>query len=188
VLYFVSFTANFHSSLVARSWKPNKSHVENPVQRMHYQIVREKHVVDSAASNSEIHVYLAMWLSIHFIHTGRPVTGGRQNHTIATPPDSYNEGPGRMLSWGRQNICRHLWHTAKIYLSKICWRVKLWSVVLRPERNPHWVSSSFDSIISRHFFKALAYTFPGRKMREMPWWLMHSFLSPFLCTGMIIPV
>jgi len=32
--------------------------------------------------------------------------------------------------------------------SKICWRVKIRSVVLRPERKPHWVSCSFDSIIS----------------------------------------
>ena len=31
--------------------------------------------------------------------------------------------------------------------SKICWRVVIWSVVLRPRRKPHWVSSSFGLII-----------------------------------------
>ena len=30
---------------------------------------------------------------------------------------------------------------------KICWRVEICSVVLRPRRKPHWVSSSFGSII-----------------------------------------
>ena len=33
-------------------------------------------------------------------------------------------------------------------LSKIWWRMKIWSVLLRPGRKPHWVSSSLDSIIS----------------------------------------
>jgi len=31
--------------------------------------------------------------------------------------------------------------------SKICWRVEICSKVLRPRRKPHWVSSSFGSII-----------------------------------------
>ena len=41
--------------------------------------------------------------------------------------------------------------------SKICFRVKIWFVVRRPRRKPHWPSSSFDSTISRHL-----YTFPGK--------------------------
>jgi len=35
--------------------------------------------------------------------------------------------------------------------SKICFRVKIWPGVLRPERKSHYLSSSLDSIISRHF-------------------------------------
>jgi len=31
--------------------------------------------------------------------------------------------------------------------SKIWWRVKIWSVILWPRRKPHWVSSTFGSII-----------------------------------------
>jgi len=29
----------------------------------------------------------------------------------------------------------------------------MWSIMLRPGRKPHWVSFSFDSIISRHLFR-----------------------------------
>ena len=36
--------------------------------------------------------------------------------------------------------------------SKICLRVKIWSVVLRPGRKLHWPFLSFDSTISRNFF------------------------------------
>jgi len=35
--------------------------------------------------------------------------------------------------------------------SKICFRVKNWSVVLRPGRKPHFPSSNLDSTISRYF-------------------------------------
>ena len=47
--------------------------------------------------------------------------------------------------------------------SKICLRMKIWSMVLRPGRKPHWPSSNFDSTIFRHFLsRHLAYTFHGR--------------------------
>ena len=65
-------------------------------------------------------------------------------------PQSFS--PGRMLYRVRQKMCRRFWHTPKI--SQIsAGRVKFWSVVLRPGRKPHWVSFSFSSIISRHFFQ-----------------------------------
>ena len=32
-------------------------------------------------------------------------------------------------------------------LSKICWRVRLWSIVLQPQQKSHWILSSFGSII-----------------------------------------
>ena len=47
--------------------------------------------------------------------------------------------------------CKDLW--------KIFWIVKTWSLVLRSGRKPHWVSSSFSSIISRLFVKALGIHF-----------------------------
>ena len=40
-------------------------------------------------------------------------------------------------------------------LSKICWRVEICSVVLRPRRKSHWVSSSFGSIISTASWRTL---------------------------------
>jgi len=40
----------------------------------------------------------------------------RPSHrTAATLPKAFHMERGRMLSRGRQNICRHLWHTFKIY-------------------------------------------------------------------------
>jgi len=66
-------------------------------------------------------------------------------------------------------------------LSKICWRVEICSVVLRPRQKPHWVSSSLGSIIfpSWHalFLGSLAKRCRGR-------WF-HSIMSPFLCMGTI---
>ena len=47
--------------------------------------------------------------------------------------------------------CKDLW--------KIFWIVKAWSLVLRTGRKPHWVSSSFASIISRLFVNALGIHF-----------------------------
>jgi len=49
-------------------------------------------------------------------------------------------------------------------VSKICWRVELCSVVLRRRQNPHWVSSSFGSII----FAAAWHTLRGRLSKKMP--------------------
>ena len=73
--------------------------------------------------------------------------------------------------------------------SKICFRIKIWSVVLRPGQKPHWPSSSFDSTISRHFLsRHLAYTFPGKLMSDIPLYFVHFLRSPFLNIGIIIPV
>jgi len=50
--------------------------------------------------------------------------------------------------------------------SKLFWKVKIWSVVLRPGWTPHLLSSSFGSLISRHLFsKHIAYTFQRRLRR-----------------------
>jgi len=48
-------------------------------------------------------------------------------------------------------------------LSKVCFRVTIGSVVLRPGREPHCSSSNLDSTISRHFLsRHLAYSFPNK--------------------------
>ena len=44
----------------------------------------------------------------------RPATGGCQHRTPATLHKPFHEEPGRMLSRGRQSMCRPLWHTSKI--------------------------------------------------------------------------
>jgi len=84
--------------------------------------------------------------------------------------------------------------------SKICWRVEMFSVVLRPRQTPPWVSSNFG------FPGILAYTLPGglaKRSRgiqlwfsrhlgihsswgiskKKPGWLVHSPLSPFCVWG-----
>ena len=58
--------------------------------------------------------------------------------TPATPPKAFHEESGRMLSRGRQKVCRRFCHTPKI--SQNCWKVKISSVVLCPGRKPHWIS------------------------------------------------
>jgi len=83
--------------------------------------------------------------------TWRPVTDGLQHHRLLLPvchtPQSFSR-PSHVLSWGRQNTCIRLWHVPKI--SRKFVGVEFCSVVLRPRRKPHWVSSSFGSIISQH--------------------------------------
>ena len=59
----------------------------------------------------------------------------------------------------------YTWACSQDFL-KICWRVEICSVVLRPRRKPDWVSSSFGSIIfaaSWHtlFLGGLANRCPG---------------------------
>jgi len=52
--------------------------------------------------------------------------------------------------------------------SKIFWRMKVWSAMLRAGRKPHCFFS-FGSIISRHLFsRHLAYTFKGKLRRDAP--------------------
>ena len=55
---------------------------------------------------------------------------------------------------------------------KICFRVKIWSVVLRPGRKPHWSSFPFDFSISRHFLsRHLAFTFPSKLRSQTTCWI-----------------
>jgi len=58
--------------------------------------------------------------------------------------------------------------------SKICWRVEMFSVVLRPRQKPPWVSSNFG------FPGILAYTLPGGlAKRSRGGWFIHPYL-PFV--------
>ena len=68
-------------------------------------------------------------------------------------------------------------------LAKICWRTKNWSVVLRRVGKPHWLSSSFGSIISRHLYsRHLAQLYVSKELKtKVPLWMVHSFLIPYLC-------
>ena len=59
--------------------------------------------------------------------------------------------------------------------SIICWRAKIYSVVLRPRRKPHWVSSSFGSIIFAASWHTL---FLGGLCRGS--WFIHSCLHFFV--------
>jgi len=95
-------------------------------------------------------------------------------HSNRRPSTPYSRNTSNSFSRGTRSyafsrLTKHV-QTSLAYsqdFSKICWRVKIWSVVLRPGREPHWVSSSFDSIISRHLVsRHLAYTFLGRLRRE----------------------
>ena len=90
-----------------------------------------------------------------------------------------------MLSWGTRSYAFSRWTNLckgpySQDFSKICWRVNISSVVLRPGQKLHWVSSSFGSIISWHCFsRHMAYTFPGRLRRGTPQYLGRSLLSLF---------
>ena len=74
-----------------------------------------------------------------------PARGTRQHRIPVTSPKAFHEEPDHILSRGPQNISIRLWHAPRI--SRKFAGVRLWSVVLRPRRKPHWVSSSFGSII-----------------------------------------
>jgi len=107
-----------------------------------------------------------------------------QHHTPATFPKSF---PRRTQSFVFSRLTKH----ALTYLayshnfSKIHWSENLVYSAIGWTK-PHWVSSSFGSIISRHLFsRRLAYTFPERLRRKMPQQLLRSFLSIFLSMGMI---
>ena len=43
----------------------------------------------------------------------------------------------------------------------------------------------FIQVWFNYFRGILSYTLPGRLSKQMPRWLVHSLLSPFLCMGMI---
>ena len=63
----------------------------------------------------------------------------------------------------------------------ICFRVKVWSVVLRLGRKLHRPLSSFHSIIFWHFLsRHLAYTFLGKLASGIPLQFVHSLRSSFL--------
>ena len=94
-------------------------------------------------------------------------------------PQSFSRGT-RPYTFPRptKHVCKSL--ACSQDFSKICWRVEICSVVLRRRQNPHWVSSSFGSII---FAAAWHTLFLGRLSKKMPRKLVHSLLSPFLCMG-----
>jgi len=68
---------------------------------------------------------------------GLPVTRDSQHRSPATLLKTFHEERGRILSRGRQNMCKRLWHAFKIS-QKAAWRVKIWCVVVPPGRKPHW--------------------------------------------------
>ena len=71
-----------------------------------------------------------------------------------------------------------LWHAPRI--SRKFAGVEIYSVVLRQQRKPHWVSPSFGSVISVASWNAL---FLRRLSTEMPRQLVHSVLSPIFVYG-----
>ena len=58
--------------------------------------------------------------------------------------------------------------------SNICWRVEICSVMLRPRRKPHWVSSSFGSIIFAASWGTLFLGGLAKRCRGS--WFIHSYL------------
>jgi len=66
---------------------------------------------------------------------------------------TYPEGPGRILVEVDKTYV-NVFGISLRFLEILLVR-KIWSVVLRPGRKLHWVSSSFGSIITLDLFKAL---------------------------------
>jgi len=86
-------------------------------------------------------------------------------------PKAFPEEPSHILSRGRQNVYMSL--ACSRDFSQFFWRVKICSIVLRPRRKPHRVSSSFGSIIfpswHTHFLGGIA-----KRCRDS--WFIHSSL------------
>jgi len=116
--------------------------------------------------------------------TWRSVSGGRQDSTPATFPKAFHEEPGRMLSRGRQNHLQAILAYSQDF-SNFLESENLICVATAGTKSPlrvlHFGSIVLRHVVSRH----LAYTFPGRQRRQMPWSLVHSLLSPFSCTRII---
>ena len=67
-------------------------------------------------------------------------------YSYNTPKGVYEES-GHIYTFPRST--KHVYRSLACsqHFLKFCWRVEICSVVLRPQRKPHWVSSSFGSII-----------------------------------------
>ena len=186
--YLGLFSADFHSGLVARSWKPIKCILKTLFRWCkQHQIVHKKQTVDLAASNSDSHVNL--FVTVYPIHMDyeeqwwqyttvsesntrnlmlptwtqtfdqeyNNLTASSKHHTQAKLRKAFHQGPGHMLSWVCQNMCRHLWHTPTI--SHICWRVKIWSVLLYGRDEHHTVyPSGLVQLFCGIFFQDSQYT------------------------------
>jgi len=77
-----------------------------------------------------------------------PSRGTRQHHASASPPKTFHEERDHTFPRSTKHVYTSL--ACSQEFSKICWRVEICSVVIRPRRKQHWVSSSFGSKFSRH--------------------------------------
>ena len=98
--------------------------------------------------------------------TCRPVTGDRHHHTPAPLPKAFHEEPGRMVSRGRQNLCRRLWHTPKIS-RKLLESENLVCSAAAGTKIALGVIQFRFICFAASFSRHLALTFPGRLRKEM---------------------
>jgi len=107
------------------------------------------------------------------IVTWRPARGGRQHHTPTKPPKLFTRNPA--IYFPKVNkTCVYKSLACSQDFSKICWRVELCSVVLRPRQKPHWVSSRLGSIIFAESCHTLF--LGGLAQRCRGSWFIHSCL------------
>ena len=114
------------------------------------------------------------WTGIQLVAASKRYPSTPYSHNT---PKAFHEEPDHWLSRGRQNLSISLWHAPRI--SQICWRVEICYVMLWPRQKPHWVSSSFGSIIFATSWHTL---FLGGLAKRCPSsWYIHTFL----CMGKI---
>jgi len=93
----------------------------------------------------------------------RPVTGSCQHRTLATLPKAFRVEPGCMLTRGRQNPCRCIWHTPKILANFLESENLVCSAMAetKAELDLVWVPSIFGSIVRGLFSGHLSYIIRG---------------------------
>ena len=124
---------------------------------------------EERSQNASLLEYYAdiKWLSLLAIYQNTNLRSAVKwlyctNNWLSTP---YSCKTSQSLSRGTRSYAfsRLTMHAKRSFaiFPRLLNEVKIWFVVRRTRRKPHWPSSSFDSTISRHFCSRHLYTFPG---------------------------
>jgi len=115
------------------------------------RVVTAAHIIVGVQHQSRTVVIYLRRHGHHFLSRNtvswRPARSTHE-HRILTPPTKlFTKNPAIYTTFPRST--KHVYTSLACSqdFSKICWRVEICFVVLRQEWKPHWLSSSFGSII-----------------------------------------